>query len=41
MFYQDLLSFSEIGVENEETPQHVVGYRAGDDAWGLDLEERR
>lgn len=41
VFHQDLLSYSETGAENEERPQYVVHYRAGDGAWELDLEERR
>ena len=41
MFYQDLLNRLETGAESEERPQQVVCYRAGDDAWELDLEQWR
>lgn len=41
VFYQDLLNHLEIRTESEEKPQNVVCYRAGDEPWGLDLEEWR
>lgn len=39
MFYQTLLSLLGMGPENEEWPQQVVGYRAGDGTGGIEYGE--
>ena len=41
MFHQDLLSPLEMGAENEERPQKIVCYRAGDETGGLNLKKRK
>lgn len=41
LFYKDLLSPLAVGTEKEGLPQQVVCYRAGHEAGGLDLKEKR